>query len=143
LSERSVSNVRLDNSRTGTIFSGDIELILEKKFDGMRELNCDYKSSTTCDFLNIHLNSRPSKISEKVFGWARFFDMPFSFIQFRTAIGASVSRPGPASRHQLLNTLFPKPSSLCCRCPDVQTMVGRNVARGCLSECSTRELWAT
>jgi hypothetical protein len=30
--------LRSDNSRTDTTFSGDIERILEKKFEGMREL---------------------------------------------------------------------------------------------------------
>jgi hypothetical protein len=34
--------------------------------------------------LDNHLNSRASTISEKVFGWARLFDIPFAIIQFWT-----------------------------------------------------------
>jgi hypothetical protein len=52
----------------------------------------------------------------------------------------------PASRHRLATTVLPKPSilasSFCCPRPDGQTMVGGNVARGCLFECSGCELWA-
>jgi hypothetical protein len=45
-------------------------------------VNCDQKSSTTCGFLNAYLHSRASKISEKVSGWSRLFEITFGIIQF-------------------------------------------------------------
>jgi hypothetical protein len=46
------------------------------------ETNDDQRSSTICGFLNAHLKATASKISEKVSGWAGFFDMAFSMIEF-------------------------------------------------------------
>jgi hypothetical protein len=105
------------------------------------------KSWTTCDFLNGHLILIRSKISEKVSWSARFF-LTYPLLSFNSEppIGASVSHPATrrratGSRILCLPNYLLSPH-LCCRRPDGQTMVGGNIARGCLSECSTHNLRA-
>jgi hypothetical protein len=97
--------------------------------------------------INGRKNTRGS-VSKTTFGSKATPLYPLLLFNSEPPIGANVLHPGPATRNRATssrmlcspNRLFWPP--LCCRCPDVQKMVDGNVARGCLSECSTRELWA-
>jgi hypothetical protein len=109
------------------------------------QINYDQQSSTACGFKTGHLNSRPSKISEKVSRWAIFFGVALcyhSILNPRSAQAFHAQVQHPAWCHRLPNTLFPKLSPLAYSSLSPPWWCSAEMSHGCLSEWSTRELWA-